>query len=38
MRASIYNAGPKAAVEALVRFMEEFERANRGAGALAGKA
>jgi phosphoserine aminotransferase len=31
MRASIYNACPPAAVEALVRFMEEFERANRGA-------
>jgi phosphoserine aminotransferase len=38
MRASIYNACPRAAVEALVWFMEEFERANRGAGALAGNA
>src|SRR6476646_5336443 len=29
MRASIYNACPPAAVEALVQFMKEFERANR---------
>jgi len=29
MRASIYNACPKASVEALVAFMKEFERANR---------
>ena len=28
MRASIYNACPKASVEALVAFMKEFERAN----------
>ena len=33
MRASIYNAFPKAGVEALVAFMKEFERANRGAAA-----
>jgi len=33
MRASIYNACPRAAVEALVDFMKEFERANRGAAA-----
>jgi phosphoserine aminotransferase len=33
MRASIYNACPRAAVEALVAFMKEFERANRGAAA-----
>jgi phosphoserine aminotransferase len=33
MRASIYNACPRAAVEALVAFMQEFERANRGAAA-----
>jgi phosphoserine aminotransferase len=32
MRASIYNACPRAAVEALVGFMKEFERANRAAG------
>jgi phosphoserine aminotransferase len=32
MRASIYNACPREAVEALVRFMKEFERANRTAG------
>ena len=32
MRASIYNAFPKAGCEALVAFMKEFERANRGAG------
>jgi phosphoserine aminotransferase len=31
MRASIYNACPPAAVEALVAFMKEFERANRAA-------
>jgi phosphoserine aminotransferase len=30
MRASIYNACPRASVEALVAFMKEFERANRG--------
>jgi phosphoserine aminotransferase len=30
MRASIYNACPRRAVEALVSFMKEFERANRG--------
>ena len=29
MRASIYNAMPRAGVEALVAFMKEFERANR---------
>jgi phosphoserine aminotransferase len=33
MRASIYNACPRAAVEALVSFMKEFERANRAAAA-----
>src|SRR6476661_4665663 len=33
MRASIYNACPRAAVEALVSFMKEFEQANRGAAA-----
>jgi phosphoserine aminotransferase len=33
MRASIYNACPRAAVEALVAFMKEFEHANRGAAA-----
>ncbi len=33
MRASIYNACPPAAVEALVAFMKEFERANRPAAA-----
>jgi phosphoserine aminotransferase len=33
MRASIYNACPRAAVEALVAFMKEFELANRGAAA-----
>jgi phosphoserine aminotransferase len=33
MRASIYNACPRRAVEALVSFMKEFERANRGVGA-----
>jgi phosphoserine aminotransferase len=31
MRASIYNACPRAAVEALVKLMKEFEQANRGA-------
>jgi phosphoserine aminotransferase len=31
MRASIYNACPRPAVEALVEFMKEFERANRAA-------
>lgn len=31
MRASIYNACPRAAVEALVSFMKEFEQANRAA-------
>jgi phosphoserine aminotransferase len=31
MRASIYNACPRAAVETLVAFMKEFERANRAA-------
>jgi phosphoserine aminotransferase len=31
MRASIYNACPPAAVDALVSFMKEFERANRAA-------
>ena len=31
MRASIYNACPRAAVEALVKFMKEFEQANRSA-------
>jgi phosphoserine aminotransferase len=30
MRASIYNACPRAGVEALVAFMQEFERANAG--------
>jgi phosphoserine aminotransferase len=30
MRASIYNACSRTAVEALVAFMKEFERANRG--------
>jgi phosphoserine aminotransferase len=29
MRASLYNACPKASVEALVGFMKEFERTNR---------
>jgi len=33
MRASIYNACPPAAVDALVSFMKEFERANRAAAA-----
>jgi phosphoserine aminotransferase len=33
MRASIYNACPRAAVEALLSFMKEFERANRAAAA-----
>jgi phosphoserine aminotransferase len=31
MRASVYNACPPAAVEALVAFMKEFEQANRAA-------
>jgi phosphoserine aminotransferase len=31
MRASIYNAFPKAGCDALVRFMKEFEQANRAA-------
>jgi phosphoserine aminotransferase len=31
MRASIYNACPTGAVEALISFMKEFERANRAA-------
>jgi phosphoserine aminotransferase len=31
MRASIYNACPRAAIESLVAFMKEFERANRAA-------
>ncbi|MFL5475025.1 MAG: 3-phosphoserine/phosphohydroxythreonine transaminase [Gemmatimonadales bacterium] len=35
MRASIYNACPRQAVEALVSFMQEFERANRGTKARA---
>ena len=29
MRASIYNACPRAGVDALVSFMKEFERANK---------
>lgn len=33
MRASIYNACPREAVEALVAFMKEFEHANRAAAA-----
>jgi len=33
MRASIYNACPRPAVEALVAFMKEFELANRAAAA-----
>jgi phosphoserine aminotransferase len=33
MRASIYNACPRASVEALVAFMKEFERANRATAA-----
>jgi phosphoserine aminotransferase len=33
MRASIYNACPPAAVDALVSFMKEFETANRAAAA-----
>ena len=33
MRASIYNAFPREGVVALVTFMKEFERANRGATA-----
>jgi phosphoserine aminotransferase len=35
MRASIYNACPRQSVEALVAFMQEFERANRGVRAAA---
>jgi phosphoserine aminotransferase len=35
MRASIYNACPRRSVEALVAFMKEFERANRGVRAAA---
>src|SRR3954468_16500820 len=35
MRASIYNACPRPAVEALVSFMKEFEKANKGAVAVA---
>jgi phosphoserine aminotransferase len=31
MRASIYNACPRAAIASLVAFMQEFERANRAA-------
>jgi phosphoserine aminotransferase len=31
MRASVYNACPRAAVEVLVAFMKEFEQANRAA-------
>jgi phosphoserine aminotransferase len=31
MRASVYNACPRASVEALVAFMKEFEQANRAA-------
>jgi phosphoserine aminotransferase len=31
MRASVYNACPRGAVEALVAFMKEFEQANRAA-------
>ncbi len=33
MRASIYNACPRAAIEALVSFMKEFELVNRAAAA-----
>ena len=33
MRASIYNACPRASIEALVAFMKVFERANRAAAA-----
>jgi len=33
MRASIYNACHRRSVEALLAFMKEFERANRGVGA-----
>jgi phosphoserine aminotransferase len=33
MRASIYNACPRASVEALVAFMKEFESGNRPARA-----
>jgi phosphoserine aminotransferase len=35
MRASIYNACPRQAVEDLLKFMKEFERANRAAAARA---
>jgi phosphoserine aminotransferase len=35
MRASIYNACPREAVEALVSFMKEFERSNHAAAARA---
>jgi len=35
MRASIYNACPRASVETLVAFMKEFEQANRAAAARA---
>jgi phosphoserine aminotransferase len=35
MRASIYNAFPRTGVQALVNFLKEFERANRGAAATA---
>ena len=31
IRASIYNACPRAAIESLVAFMKEFEQANRAA-------
>ncbi len=31
MRASIYNACPRASIDALISFMKEFERANRAA-------
>jgi phosphoserine aminotransferase len=34
MRASIYNAFPKAGCDALVKFMKEFEQANRAAAAV----
>jgi len=35
MRASIYNAFPRTGVQALVNYMKDFERANRGATATA---
>jgi phosphoserine aminotransferase len=35
MRASIYNAFPRTGVQALVNYMKDFERANRGAAATA---